>query len=108
MGHQFVFKDPCEAHRWQLENPWTSAGHARAGYRLLQRSIGEWAKRVVDNVRDICIVWVNSGELLEPTAVAALRQLDKPVVLYRNDDLTGGRDGRRFDSLLRALPQYGL
>lgn len=75
---------------------------------MLQRSMEEWAKRVVESVRDVDLVWVNSGELMGPGVVDALRLLDKPLVLYNNDDPTGGRDGRRFDSLLRALPLYDL
>jgi len=37
-----------------------------------------------------------------------LRQFGAPVALYNNDDPTGKRDGRRFDSLLAALPAYDL
>jgi len=54
------------------------------------------------------IIWINSGYYFGPESVSLLRQLDCPVILYVNDDPTGSRDGRRFDSLLKALPVYDL
>ena len=43
-----------------------------------------------------------------PRAVSALRLLEKPIVLFNVDDPTGARDGRRFDSLRKAIPLYDL
>jgi hypothetical protein len=54
------------------------------------------------------IVWVNGGELIGAAAANKLRQFGAPLVLYNNDDPTGKRDGRRFDSLLATLPAYDL
>lgn len=54
------------------------------------------------------MVWVNGGELIGAATANKLRQFGAPVVLYNNDDPTGKRDGRRFDSLLAALPAYDL
>jgi hypothetical protein len=54
------------------------------------------------------LVWVNSGELFGPGCLKVLKGLSCPIFLYNNDDPTGGRDGRRFDSLLKALPYYDV
>ncbi|MUH35594.1 glycosyltransferase family 1 protein [Zobellia amurskyensis] len=80
--------------------------HYRTGYRFLQKRIKNWLAQNIKN-QEYDLVWVNSGELLGAECISFLRsKTNKPVILYNNDDPTGGRDGRRFDSLLKAIPIY--
>lgn len=108
LGHQVVLRDPYAALGWHLENRWTGAGHHRTGYRLLQRPMEVWAKGVIESTHGVDLIWVDSGELMGPKVVSALRLPNTPLVLYNVDDPTGVRDGRRFDSLLSAIPLYDL
>lgn len=110
LGHRIVHADPYIAVRARLTGRLRSAFHHRTGYRFLQHATTSWVlAQVEDNFEERPdVIWVNSGELLGPQATAALKSLGRPIVLYCNDDPTGGRDGRRFDSLLQALPNYDL
>jgi hypothetical protein len=60
--------------------------------------------REVAHQRPDAIV-VNQGEFLGRRAIRGLSKI-APVANYTNDDPFGGRDGRRFDRYLRALPEY--
>ena len=110
LGHKVLVIDPYAAFAGQLNNRFLGVIHYRSGYRLLQPGIGNWVNTLLQvhvlNLPDI--IWVNGGELLGHAAITKLRQLNRPIILYMNDDPTGGRDGHRFDCLLKALPSYDL
>ncbi|MVN77242.1 glycosyltransferase [Hymenobacter sp. HMF4947] len=82
--------------------------HYRTGYRFLQPQVTRLVKHLVATTPRPDVVWVNSGELVGPRSLELLKQLGCPLVLYNNDDPTGGRDGRRFDTLLKSLSYYDL
>ncbi|WP_353195935.1 glycosyltransferase [Parapedobacter defluvii] len=101
-------------HRVTLINPETllRSGlvrklHFRTGYKFLQRQVTNFLKKRI-NVGNPDLIWVNGGELLGRKSLQVLKALRTPIVLYNNDDPTGTRDGRRFDSLRKALPYYDL
>ncbi|MFD0791979.1 glycosyltransferase [Mucilaginibacter litoreus] len=82
--------------------------HFRTGYSFLQNRVTKWTKKVVENNRGADLIWVNSGDKLGPRSMRELKKIGVPIVLYNNDDPTGGRDGGRFNSLIKALPYYDL
>jgi hypothetical protein len=107
LGHAVDIIDPYKHLSGQVNSRWMGAIHFRTGYRFLSRKVAAWLEEsTMDKSPDI--VWVNSGELLGPSALQVLKGLKCPIVLYNNDDPTGNRDGRRFDSLLGAFPYYDL
>lgn len=108
LGHTVEVRDPRPAIASRVSSSLESAIHYRTGYRLLQRRMQRWTEQVVDQSNRPDLVWVNSGELLGKACLQTLKGLKCPIILYSNDDPTGNRDGRRFDSLLRALPCYDL
>ncbi|WP_168564674.1 CgeB family protein [Crateriforma spongiae] len=106
LGHDVVIVDMDKIALHGIGSAITSRVHYRTGYRFVQKRVQRWLKSFSEQQPDL--VWVNSGELLGRECVKVLRQWGCPVVLYNNDDPTGGRDGRRFDSLLAAIPDYDL
>lgn len=84
--------------------------HYRTGYRFLQSKIQRWIENEILSkmIRRPDVVWVNSGELFGPACIQRLKKLNAPIVLYNNDDPTGGRDGQRFAMLMDAIPHYDL
>ncbi|MCX2485240.1 CgeB family protein [Pedobacter sp. MR2016-24] len=107
LGHRVMVKNPAEAFQ-QLSSRWWAALHFRTGYRLLQADMLKWVKSMMNEITQPDLVWVDSGELMGCNCVKALQTLKCPVILYNIDDPTGKRDGRRFDSLLGAIPLYDL
>ncbi len=109
LGHKIYVLDPYTTFSSQLNAPLLGSVHFRTGYRLLNRKVSGWLS---DNIKGITfkpdILWVTSGELFGPDSLKILKSLGCPIILYNNDDPTGGRDGRRFDLLLKALPYYDL
>ncbi|MBG47388.1 MAG: hypothetical protein CML05_03760 [Pseudozobellia sp.] len=82
--------------------------HYRTGYRFLQKRMLLWLDSELKS-KDYDLVWINSGELFGEECLNLIKQkLKVPIILYNNDDPTGGRDGRRFDSLLKAIPNYDM
>lgn len=63
---------------------------------------------MIDKSENYDLIWVNSGELIGSKSVLYLKSFNVPVVLYNNDDPTGGRDGNRFKTLLKALQLYDM
>lgn len=109
LGHDVVIADPYVAFVASLGGRLSSAFHYRTGYRFLQQPVCEWVEKLLQQYAGWPdLIWMDSGELLGVGAVQGLRRLGRPVVLFNVDDPTGKRDGRRFDSLLAALPQYDL
>jgi spore maturation protein CgeB len=108
LGHHTVVADPYKTFKKQLQSRWFGPIHFRTGYRFLNNAVVRWLKETIDKQTKPDIVWVNSGELFGPDSLKVLTGLSCPIVLYNNDDPTGGRDGRRFNSLISALPYYNL
>lgn len=109
LGHEVIVADPYAALAAHLRRGLCSTLHYRTGYRFLQGAAYTWVNELLRKYSTWPdLIWVNSGELFGATAAKSLREFGKPIVLYNNDDPTGGRDGRRFDSLLAALPHYDL
>jgi hypothetical protein len=54
------------------------------------------------------LVFVDSGELLDPKAIIALKKTGKIVVNYNQDNPYVPRDGLRWRLFLKALPFYDL
>lgn len=80
--------------------------HYRTGYRLIQAAVGQWLDSVSSDSHDL--VWIDNGYLFGRKNARRLKQFGERTVLYCIDDPAGGRDGRRFDSLLAAVPEYDL
>lgn len=108
IGHVVKIADPYKAFASQLHSRFMGPIHFRTGYRLLNSKVVKWLASVLKTQEKPDLVWVNSGELFGPASLSLLKNFGCPIVLYNNDDPTGGRDGRRFDSLLKALPYYDL
>lgn len=109
LGHEVILEDPYKALAAHLHGRLRGALHFRTGYRLLQGAACTWMDGLLrQHATWPELVWVNSGELIGAAAANRLSQFGTPIILYNNDDPTGGRDGRRFDSLLAALPAYDL
>lgn len=109
LGHSVIIEDPYAALGAALRGRIRGALHYRSGYRLLQPASQRWVESLLrEHAGWPDVVWVNGGELIGFKAADKLKRFDAPMVLYNNDDPTGPRDGRRFDSLLAALPVYDL
>ena len=54
------------------------------------------------------LIWVDQGATLGGDLIRKLRSFGVPIVNYTIDDPFGGRDGRRFNRYLTALPFYDL
>jgi|SRR6218665_297114 len=108
LGHSVEIINPYK----QVEASFNSAImgkiHYRTGYFLLQRQLRKWLKKMVTEIKTPDVIWVNGGELFGLECIRILKSVGKPVVLYNNDDPTGGRDGNRFASLLKAIRYYDL
>ncbi|RZT31850.1 CgeB family protein [Cupriavidus agavae] len=111
LGHAVTIADPFHAVDRQLNNRWLNAAHFRTGYRALQWSMHDWVAHICATLGELDtpdIVWVDSGELLGPDCIRLLRSTGATVVLYNHDDPVGPRDGQRFATLRRAIPEYEL
>ncbi|PHY12807.1 hypothetical protein CSW58_10115 [Caulobacter sp. B11] len=108
IGHQVTLFDPHQALADKLNGPVASRLHYRTGYRLLQHAALRLLQSQATAIRSHDAVWVDSGELFGPDCVKLLTSYCPRTVLFSPDDPTGGRDGRRFDSLVAALPAYDL
>ncbi len=108
LGHDVELLDPYGILRKINENKFFSYFHYRTGYKFIQVIVNEWLIAELVRVVTSDLVWVNSGELLGIEAIAKLKSLDIPLILYNNDDPTGGRDKGRFTTLLKAVHLYDL
>jgi hypothetical protein len=106
LGHEVVIADPYLALKEKLENKWLSAFHYRTGYRFLQAAIEHWIGLMLSSLDRFDMAWIDNGELLGAKSVRLLNGIGLLTVLFNHDDPTGGRDGRRFESLLKAIALY--
>ena len=74
----------------------------------MQSIILNWLKEKLVKVKNIDIIWLDSGELFGLKCIKFLKKIQKPIILFNVDDPTGSRDGHRFDSLIKAIPEYDL
>ncbi len=103
IGHRVTLFEPAS----MSNGPIGARLHYRTGYRLVQPAILKEIERRAGEIAAHDLVWIDSGEAFGRRAVARLSGL-APTVLFCLDDPTGGRDGRRFDSLVAGLPEYDL
>jgi len=108
LGHEVVIADPYLAVEDRLENLWLGAFHYRTGYRFIQAEIERWLGKILSTRKNFDIAWVDCGELLGPKCLRLFNGAGLSSVLFNHDDPTGQRDGRRFESLLKALSLYDL
>lgn len=108
LGHHVTVINPCDEFKIQLQNPILGRLHYYSGYKYLQNSVLNWMNALFVNSERFDIVWVNSGELFGIKSVLFLKEYSNYLILYNNDDPTGGRDGGRFKSLIKAIPYYDL
>jgi spore maturation protein CgeB len=109
LGHDINIQDPYNVFINVLESRWLGPVHFRTGYAFVQNKISVWLANLVRTL-DVKpdLIWVDSGELFGPKCLHELKKIGAPIVLFNIDDPTGKRDGRRFDSLKKALPFYDL
>lgn len=107
LGHQVTRFDPFEAFSGDLSGPLRSRLHYRSGYRLLQPAMFRRLTEMSEIIAAHDVIWIDGGEFLGLQGATFLSSL-APTVLMCIDDPTGGRDGRRWDSLIAALPAYDL
>jgi len=108
-GHEVIQKDPMTCLRVRLASPLMGQLHYRTGFRFLVRQVQTWLEQTLLEMRcGIDLVWVNGGQYFSPKSVQLLKANGVPVVLYNNDDPTGGRDPGCWYQLLNALPSYDL
>lgn len=108
IGNEVEIINPYLALKNQLSNPILGRLHYYSGYRFIQKKVLKWLRINFSIFSKIDIIWVNSGELFGNESIEFLKSMNVPVILYNNDDPTGGRDGHRFDSLLKAISYYDL
>lgn len=106
VGHDVTISNPYKL--LEQSNILFAKLHYRTGYKFLQKKIKIWISKNIPN-QDYDLVWINSGELFGTSALDLLKSTFKTtIILYNNDDPTGGRDGNRFNMLLKAIPKYDL
>ncbi|WP_247237851.1 glycosyltransferase [Telluribacter sp. SYSU D00476] len=107
LGHSVISLNPKNAVRG-LEGPIISKLHFHTGYKLIQRNVRAWLLYNIENINKVDLIWINGGELLGKECIQILKRKECPIILYNNDDPTGGRDGSRFNSLLDTISDYDL
>lgn len=108
LGHQVTVYDTDQRARELPYFKYLHPFHYRTGFRFLQSQMLRWLEEKLMESDQPDLIWVNGGEYFGIECLQLLKKKGCPVVLYNNDDPTGGRDGRRFDSLLKAAPEYDL
>ena len=107
LGHTVCILDPYIFLNKHITNKHLSHFHYLTGYKFLQSTVCKFidVNRIALSHADL--IWMNGGELFSSRALSFLKaRVSCPVVLYNNDDPTGGRDGNKFTSLLNSLHLY--
>lgn len=107
-GYDVSILNLAKEFRGMLNRKIPGAIHYRTGYRFLQGSVMKWLKVYITANERPDVIWVDSGELLGPACIKLMKNWCNKIILYNHDDPTGPRDGRRFDSLKKAIPFYSL
>ena len=108
LGHTVFLSNPNKILPTKAQWKWLYPIHYRTGFRFVQHTALEWLKEELSKVKNIDIIWIDSGELFGIECIRFLKSFQKPVILFNVDDPTGDRDGHRFDSLIKAIPEYDL
>lgn len=109
LGHEVIHADPHTGLSGRMGSKLMSALHYRTGYRFLQEKALAWCKETLSQINQkIDLVWLNGGELFGPSCIEEMKSTGAPIVFYNNDDVTGTRDGHRFDSIRKCLPLFDL
>jgi hypothetical protein len=110
LGHEVILFNPSSRIHSRILSPLLSRLHFHTGYRFVQKGVRQALESKIQGagLGGFDVVWVNNGEMIGPTVMRRLSSIASQAVLYINDDPTGGRDGRRFDSLIAALPAFDL
>lgn len=108
LGHNVIVEDPYLIFYRQLASRWIAPMHWYTGYKFIQNQIAPWIATIGKENPGIDLIWIDSGELFGEKSLKILKSLNCPVVLYNIDDPTGKRDGKRFNTLLKAISQYNL
>ena len=104
LGHAVKILNLNECHP---ENIWARRINNWTGYRLMQQKVGNFiSKRVSTEHYDVA--WVDSGPMVGSSIIELLHNSALKVVNYNNDDPTGGRDGRAWDTFKAAISSYDL
>ena len=90
-------------------NKYISAINYRTGYFFLQRMVYNYISRFIirGELKNINLVWVDGGEYCSRRTINLLNKQCR-TLLYNCDDPTGSRDGKRFATLISAIPEYNL
>jgi spore maturation protein CgeB len=107
IGHEVTRLSPYQALSGYLQG-WAGVLHYRTGYALMRRRVQAWVEQALEALPPHDLCWVDSGDLLDDVAVRRLRMFCGRVVLFNHDDPTGGRDGARFNTFMKGLPEYNL
>jgi len=104
IGHQVSIIDPWA---WLGHSKWTARWLHHAGGLGTGLLIGGRLWRATQASRPD-LIWVDQGPFIGRSVVRRLRTLGVPIVNYTVDNPFSGRDGRRFQAYLKALPEYDL
>lgn len=107
IGHDVEIYDPAVSFHGKTSGVLPKV-HFRTGYRFVQHAVKSWVRQVITRANGVDVIWVNGGEYFGPRAVKEIKKLERPVILYNNDDPTGNRDGRRFDLLKKSISSYDV
>jgi len=104
IGHNVYINNPYII----FSNKYINSLHYHTGYFFLQNKMLDWVTKLLQIKLSYDFIWINSGELLGVKVLQLLKSLNVPIILYVNDDPTGGRDGNRFNSLIKSISFYDL
>jgi len=106
LGHEVLAYDPVGSIR---QGRLLNALHYRTGYvwaaGLVRRQLLPW---LLSQGASFDVIWVDNGDMIGARTLRELKPLTRWLVNYNCDDPTGKRDGRRWLTLLSALPVYDL
>jgi spore maturation protein CgeB len=104
LGHDVFVVDPSS---FLLDNRLAGRWAWKTGGLFLEDLM---RRRVLANIPDtrFDLVFIDGGDLVGPSLVRELKRRFGAVANYNLDDPYGGRDGRRWNLYLQAVPFYDL